>query len=42
MGEMKKREETLNTLLQNVSVHMRGDALFCIMSLPKRQTCIIF
>jgi len=37
MGEMKKREETLNTLLPKCfCTYMRDDDLFCIISLPKK------
>jgi hypothetical protein len=39
MGAMKKREERLNTLLQKcLCTYLRGDALFCILSLPKKTT----
>jgi hypothetical protein len=42
MGEMKKREETLNTLLQNVSVHICGRCFILYYVSPKKGKLALF
>jgi hypothetical protein len=42
MGEMKKREETLNTLLQNVSVHICGAMLYFVLCFSQKGKLALF
>ena len=42
MGEMKKREETLNTLQKCFCTYMRDDDLFCIISPKKGKLALFF